>query len=126
MNIKILAGLAISVVGFSASLARADDHGWHGRCNGGYERHGGWDRGGWDHDRRGYGRDRWYGHRDEYREPRWGYGFAPRYYAPRYYTPSYYAPAQYAPGYYAPGYYAPVYSGGWIDDLGVVIQLHLP
>ena len=113
MNIKTLAALAISIVGLSASHAFAGDHGWHGDDRG---RHGGW-----DHDRRGYDGGRWDGHREDYRAPRWNYGYAPRYYAPRHY-----APANYAPSYYAPSYYAPNYDGGWFDNLGVVIQLHLP
>jgi hypothetical protein len=149
MNIKILAALAISLLGFAASMARAEERLWHG--------HGGeGNRGGWSHDYRGYGgnwdheshdgrryggsdrgRGGYDGYRhDEYRAPRWTYGYAPRYYAPGYYAPRYYSPSYYAPDYYAPRYYAPAYDppvyyapgswGGWFDDLGVVIHLHLP
>ena len=43
------------------------------------------------------------------------------------YRPDYsYAPRYYAPYYYAPSYYTPDPWGGWVDDLGVVIQFNLP
>jgi len=108
MNIKILAALSISVTALTTSPAFADDHGWHGR---GY-------RGDWGHEgRHGRDSDRWDGRHEAYRALRWNDGYAPRYSAPRYCPPRYYAPTS---------YYAPAYRGGWSDDLGVVIQLHLP
>jgi hypothetical protein len=132
MNIKTLAALAISVTALSAAPAFADEHGWHGRGGGNGSHwshddrdHGGY-RGGYDHDR-WYGHDRWNDRHEAYRAPRWAYEYAPRYEAPRYCPPRYYAPtAYYAPAYYAPAYVEPVHRGGWIDDLGVVVQLHLP
>ena len=104
MNIKILAAVAVALVGFSASMARADEHTWRGRD----------------------------GH-DGYRGPHGDYRYVPRYYnphyyayAPRYCAPAYYPPAYYAPAYYGPAYYGPAYPVARVDDLGVVIQLRLP
>ncbi len=143
MNIRILAA-AVALVGAGwAAGARADDRSGHGgghwqhdaRGSGGHDwrgggGHGGWssrgggERGHWDRDGRGGGwdhdRGRWH---EGWRHDRWpsrgyrGWGWAPQYsWAPRYH----------APYYYAPGYYAPEPWGGWFDDVGVVIQFHLP
>jgi len=120
MNIKILAAVAVALVGFSASMARADEHTWRGRD--GHDGRG--FAGRWDHDRRGH---------DGYRGPHGDYRYVPRYYnphyyayAPRYCAPAYYPPAYYAPAYYGPAYYGPAYPVARVDDLGVVIQLRLP
>ncbi|MBS0613578.1 MAG: hypothetical protein JSS24_10445 [Proteobacteria bacterium] len=88
-----------------------------------YYGNSGWSRGGggWNHGSNWHGASRWegghaYGWRPAARY-HGGWGYAPYYsYAPRYYVPYD----------YAPGYYAPVPWDGWLNNLGLVIQFHLP